>query len=158
MVISKVNHMNLIKRELNSIMFNNQQKFIIPLSTDSVYPLTNNIQAVLTINRNLESFGYTLDTEILEQLSKFSIDDLTYIYNDIIDIIKEKIGINEFTKTNLFYSNFPDEVMDKSESELYFNSLLYYTFSQTDDVRDKIIASYIKDTVSDVTKTITSLK
>lgn len=150
MVISKVNHMNLVKRELNSIMFNNQQKFIIPLSTDSVYPLTNNIQAVLTINRNLESFGYTLDTEILEQLSKFSIDDLTYIYNDIIDIIKEKIGINEFTKTNLFYSNFPDEVMDKSESELYFNSLLYYTFSQTDDVRDKIIASYIKDTVSDV--------
>ena len=85
--------------------------------------------------------------KLVNMFTSFAIADT--LYNDLTDIIKEYKGIDEFNSVELFYPNFPEEVMDKSEEALYINSLLYYTFSQTDDERCKTIAQMIRDSVTE---------
>ena len=136
-----------MNKSINSILFNNLSKFSIPQNPiDIEY---ENINMALSVNRNLESYGYTLSTDAISALAKLPAQEICEVYNDLTDIIKEYKGIDEFNSVELFYPNFPEEVMDKSEEALYINSLLYYTFSQTDDERCKTIAQMIRDSVTE---------
>lgn len=131
--------------KLSSILFNNTQKFYVPEKTYEDY---DNSMLVLSANRNLNSYGYTLSNNMIEKLSKYSDEDITSVYKDLISCIKQYIG-DDYNKIELFYPNFPEEVMEKSDEELYLNSLLYYIFSQTDDERMKNIALIIRDAVTE---------
>lgn len=131
--------------KLSSILFNNTQKFYVPEKTYEDY---DNSMLVLSANRNLNSYGYTLSSNMIEKLSKHSDEDITSVYKDLISCIKQYIG-DDYNKIELFYPNFPEEVMEKSDEELYLNSLLYYIFSQTDDERMKNIALIIRDAVTE---------
>lgn len=131
--------------KLSSILFNNTQKFYVPEKTYEDY---DNSMLVLSANRNLNSYGYTLSSNMIEKLSKYSDEDITSVYKDLISCIKQYIG-DDYNKIELFYPNFPEEVMEKSDEELYLNSLLYYIFSQTDDERMKNIALIIRDAVTE---------
>lgn len=136
-----------MNKSINSILFNNLSKFSIPQNPiDIEY---ENINMALSVNRNLGSYGYTLSTDAISALAKLPAQEICGVYNDLTDIIKEYKGIDEFNSVELFYPNFPEEVMDKSEEALYINSLLYYTFSQTDDERCKTIAQMIRDSVTE---------
>ena len=132
-----------MNKSINSILFNNLSKFSIPQnSIDIEY---ENINMALSVNRNLESYGYTLSTDAISALAKLPAQEICGVYNDLTDIIKEYKGIDEFNSVELFYPNFPEEVMDKSEEALYINSLLYYTFSQLYRMQQKTNAALTEE-------------
>ena len=43
----------------------------------------------LSVNRNLESYGYTLSTDAISALAKLPAQEICGVYNDLTDIIKE---------------------------------------------------------------------
>lgn len=112
-------------------------------------PEGTNLNYALSINRNLESYGYSLDLATIKAISTHPVSDIMLIYQNIDATIRDYKGINEFNSVQTFYPNFPEEVMRKDEMELYLNSILYYAFSQTEDERMTAIAQLIRDSVTE---------
>ena len=86
------------------------------------------LRIVCSFNRNLQSAdNISMPINMISRIAEESIDDIkkecTYIMNTIDNF--EDFSI--FSKGYLFYKNFPEEVMSKSDFELYRNALIYYT-------------------------------
>lgn len=142
-----------MEKSLNSILFKNLSRFAFPESPASEHHINlNSVAMVLSANRNLASYGYSLSLDALKSLMAFSPIQVTSIYSDLISVIKEYKGSEYFNSIELFYPNFPEEVMKKSDAEIYFNSLLYYTFSQTGNEVDRIIADAIRNAITEKPK------
>lgn len=126
-----------MKDSMRQILFNNLRKYEFP---DPVISLENHIYAA-TINKNLAAYGYCLDADSLNRLSYCSLDQMKTVWTDLTTIIKTYTGADDFKHAKLFYPNFPEEVMEKSEFELYSNAVAYY-FCQNClgvNIRDKIV-------------------
>ena len=120
-----------------NIMFAELKKAFIPKreqQTDKKNISQESLEWALSANRQLGRYGYTLNPEGIYALASLdSFKKIEKAFNSIILSIKEDIGDDIFSTTETFYKNFPEEVLNKEESELYFNAALYYMFSQTDD-------------------------
>lgn len=142
-----------MEKSLNSILFKNLSRFAFPENLESEQHINlNSVATVLSANRNLTSYGYSLSLDALKSLMAFSPIQVTSIYSDLISVIKEYKGSEYFNSVELFYPNFPEEVMEKSDVELYFNSLLYYTFSQTENEACRAIAEAIRNAITEKPK------
>ena len=131
----------------NELLFKNIHKVIIKSPDSDIQ--CDNANIALSVNRNIEGFGYTLSTDALATLAKLPAADIQNFHNEIINILNESSGCKDYQSVDLFYPNFPEEVMEKSEIELYLNSLLYYTFSQTPDERMRMIADAIHQEITE---------
>ena len=121
--------MSKMTTEMKKILFTNNRKMIIEEGS-----LTNpdNILMALTVNKNLERYGMTLDASALRALSTQTAEEMAKTWKEMDTIIADVNGAAHF-KGELFYPNFPEEVMGYSDAELYLNSLFYYTFAQSND-------------------------
>lgn len=88
-------------------------------------------QYVATINKNLESLGYAFSPEVLNALSKLDLDKLVVVYNKVVEVLKALKGVQNYKP---MYPNFPQQVMDMSETELYTNAVLHYISSWVEDI------------------------
>ena len=77
--------------KLSSILFNNTQKFYVPEKTYEDY---DNSMLVLSANRNLNSYGYTLSNNMIENLN------VNYTLNGV----KVTLSINDCCYGNLPYN------------------------------------------------------
>ena len=77
-----------------------------------------------TLLKNLETLGYTLSNELLERVSTLSLKDLTSFYTQTVADLKVMVGAHVVHMP--MYPNFPQQVMDMSEAELYFNAMMHY--------------------------------
>jgi len=80
--------------------------------------------AVSTVQAHLMQWGYMLDQDSFTELSK---SDLSFIHtfnDEVISYLKVVMG----GKRNYqpLYKNFPEEVMAKSDSELFWNAMIHY--------------------------------
>ncbi|MBO4847175.1 MAG: hypothetical protein J5525_12895 [Lachnospiraceae bacterium] len=120
------NYQNLDRDQLefaNKVLMR-QQKIIVPEGTEEVG--TNKALAV-AISVNLASYGYIVDTETMDKLSTLNKNQLAVLWEDFVDNVNSYTGIENFKKNDLFYPNFPEQVMRLSEVDLYLNSLTYYS-------------------------------
>ena len=135
-----------MKESMKKILFANTHKYVIGEGS-----LTNpdNVLLALTVNRNLQQkYGMTLDASAIRELSTQTATEMARTWQEMDRIIGEVTGANDF-RGQLFYPNFPEEVMEKSEAELYLNSLFYYAFSQSNDKLSLAIADEIHAMVSE---------
>lgn len=79
---------------------------------------------VLTMMKNLESLGYVFSQELCEQLSGLERRILDTCYLELTEILKKRVGADKVYKP--MYPNFPQEVMEKQDAELYFNAMVHY--------------------------------
>lgn len=79
---------------------------------------------LVTALKNLESYGYTFSMNLINKLRNISTDDFILFYNSILDILKQLVG--ERGKLKPMYPNFPKQVMNLSDADLYFNALFHY--------------------------------
>lgn len=130
---------------MKKILFSNNRKMVIEEGS-----LTNpdNVLLALTVNKRLESYGVTLDASAIRALSTQTAEEMAKTCKEIESIIREVIGANDFNG-QLFYANFPEEVMDKDSAELYLNSLFYYAFAQTNDKLSLAIADELHSHMTD---------
>jgi hypothetical protein len=106
----------------NEIYIQKKNKILI-----NYHPALNSLEAkerVATFARNLESLGYTISKDIYKELLRFPIEELTAFYNEIVEILKKQVGAH--VQFRPMYPNFPQQVMDASDLELFFNAIVHY--------------------------------
>jgi len=83
------------------------------------------LRSALTIDRNLRgAYGIGLDAELLRTFAAASTESQAIAYQELDRLIRDRIGFDEFQQAHLFYPGFPEEVMGKSDVELYLNDYL----------------------------------
>lgn len=89
------------------------------------------LQYVATLNKNVEALGYTFAPEVLKAMAKLDLNDLVNLYNKTVEVLKALRGVRDYRP---MYPNFPKQVMDMSEVELYNNAVLHYISAWVADV------------------------
>lgn len=79
---------------------------------------------VAALLKNLEEFGYTLSQELIEIVQTLSTDQLEEFYKTLINDLQNMLGAHREFKP--MYPNFPSQVMEMSEAQLYFNAIIHY--------------------------------
>ena len=106
-------------QDINTIYLRRKNKVIVSSGNDHVF-----LEHLATLLKNLETLGYTLSNELLEKVSTLSLKDLTSFYLQIVSDLKIMVGSHVVHRP--MYPNFPKQVMDMSETELYFNAMMHY--------------------------------
>ena len=94
---------------------------------------------LLNLLKNIEGLGCTFSTELIEVVKTLSVDRLKTFYKQLISDLKENVGA--FVEFKPMYPNFPDQVKEASEEELYSNAFFHYL---GDWVGKRILPNYEK--------------
>lgn len=70
------------------------------------------------------AYGYIPTEALATKLSELSKDSIVKLHNEILPILKKSVGAH--VKHKPFYPNFPKQVMEASDWELYKNALAHY--------------------------------
>ena len=104
----------------NTIYLRRRNKVIVKSGGKDVVSLEH----IATLLKNLEALGYILSDKLLKRVSTLSVKDLGTFYDQIIADLKVMVG--DHVKHKPMYPNFPKQVMDMPEAELYINAILHY--------------------------------
>lgn len=117
---SKVKTLSIDKiTKINEILISkNKLHFVKPQGKEK------NTQFVATILKNFESIGYTLSPDFITELSKCSVEYLDIFYENSERALKHSVGAHR--KYTPMYPNFPKQVMEASDAELYINAIMHY--------------------------------
>lgn len=96
-----------------------QKGFVAP-SNDGM----DNRIATATVQAHLMGYGYMLDQDAFDALSRSDLSFITNFNNEILSYLKDITGGNRNYEP--LYKNFPQEVMSMSDFELYFNAICHY--------------------------------
>lgn len=77
-----------------------------------------------TMLKNLEALGYTLSKKAIHTLATNEEDYAVDFYNNLYKLLKQMTGANK--KFSPMYPNFPKQVMEASDAELYINAIMHY--------------------------------
>lgn len=110
--------MNIIL-DINKITLRRNNKIYIPTIENNDKTIDN--KTITAFISNLYRLGYIVNPKIIEQLSYTSIDTLQQV-----------LDAAEYSKGDHFdyepmYPNFPKQVAEASEIELYLNAMMHYT-------------------------------
>ena len=124
------------------------------------YPVQNgveNFELAATVIANVLSTWFVLSYEFVDKLKLMSGDTLVSFYNDVLEIIQDNFSnrnqlINE---SEIFYPGFPNEVMEKTDADLFANQMLHYiTLGKyfPSDLEWKLprISAYLVDKISKI--------
>ena len=106
---------NIKEKEFYSISKNviQFQKGFINLPTAK----NDNRALAMSVVSELMQFAYILDSKAIEMLSAASTEDIVNFHNEIVSYLKKMTGSNR--NYTPFWKGFPQEVMEKSEIELW---------------------------------------
>ena len=85
---------------------------------------TQELNRIATIQKNFENLGFAMSAELCERLRTLSDEKLDRLYKDLVKILQKMVGAHR--QFNPMYPNFPRQVMDMSEAELYLQAILHY--------------------------------
>ena len=121
---------------INEILLRRKDKLWITgrIGIDSA---TKTNRYLVTIMKNLESYGYTMDKDLCDFLFRTTPAFLSDFYNELIRYIKALTGADKVY--NPMYPNFPQQVMDADTTELFWNAIIHYWSGGT------LMPEYTKD-------------
>lgn len=113
---------------MNNSYNKNNSVFIINnsiiIKEENFWKAERNNALSYSMNANLMSIGYILSEKALETISFFDKESQEEIFNKALEYAKFKKGAN--VKYNPFYPNFPRQVIEASDTELYLNAFVHY--------------------------------
>ena len=126
----------LTLNRINELLVRRKNMFFVPTANwkdDEPLPQEKAMQLLATINANIMSYGYSMDGNTFDTLTKNNVnmskDMLTFVYRSMSNILASLTGGN--VKYKPMYPNFPTEVMKMDLCELYINAIVHYmTFGQ----------------------------
>jgi hypothetical protein len=89
-------------------------------------------QVVATAASNLRSLGFGLSRSLLDRLSTLSEMEVSAWYHSVTPILQQMVGSHQ--SFSPMYPNFPQQVMEASDAELYFNAVTHYFGFQLSDM------------------------
>ncbi len=125
-----------MNNSINSIALRHFNGVYIAKNTDNNVNETLSMAELATLIKKFEGYGYIFSKELAIAISKEE-------RNTIIDKLKAVIEVIEDFKSDknytVFYKNFPDEVINMTETELYINQILHYWFGYLPSNNENII-------------------
>ena len=125
-----------MNNSINSIALRHLNGIYIAKNTDNNINETLSMAELATLIKKFEGYGYIFSKELAIAISKEE-------RNIIIDKLKAVIEVIEDFKSDknytVFYKNFPDEVINMTETELYINQILHYWFGYLPSNNENII-------------------
>lgn len=98
-------------------------------------PVITNAQ-IATFQKNLSAYGYLCSIEVINKLKWLGEIQFNHFYEKLIKSIKDIVGAKRTFKP--MYPNFPTQVMEMSEAELYINAIMHYiTLNVPEYAKDK---------------------
>ena len=107
-------------RKINEMMFRRRQAVLLNKGEEVVLE----DKYLATILKNIQIYGYTLSQKVIDALKTQPTDVAVGFYKDIVSIIQEAVGFKE--DLTPMYPNFPEQVMEMEEVELYINAIIHY--------------------------------
>lgn len=116
------NTMNAVQE----IMLAKRQKIVLDfIGSKNKETIGENANLALTLQVNLEAYGFSFNIETLKALSHCSEEELTQFNKWFMPALEESLGAHR--QFNPMYPNFPKQVFDASQTELIINALMHYT-------------------------------
>jgi len=131
----------MMNNSINSIALRHLNGIHIAKNTTNNVNETLSIEELATLIKKFEGYGYIFSKELAIDISKEE-------RNVIIDKLKSVIKVIEDFKSDknyiVFYKNFPDEVINMSEVDLYINQILHYWIGYLPSNNENIIKEDIE--------------
>ena len=125
-----------MNNSINSIALRHFNGIYIAKNTNNNINETLSIEELATLIKKFEGYGYIFSKELAIAISKEE-------RNVIIDKLKAVIKVIEDFKSDknytVFYKNFPDEVINMNEIDLYINQILHYWIRYLPSSNENII-------------------
>ena len=117
---------------MNALYLRRRLKVIIPPSSGGT-PLP----VMAAMQMNLAQLGYVLSPEVCECVQKLSLQKLEAFYKGLVSALREMRGAHREFRP--LYPNFPEQVMELTDAQLYWNALRHYWTNacQSCVIRDK---------------------
>lgn len=120
---------------MNTIYLRRSQKVVLESSNGKL----STVQ-LASLLQNVEALGYTFSKKLIECVSTLTMPRLEEFYLSLITDLKKMTGANR--RFEPMYPNFPAQVMDSSDAELYLNAIMHY---MGDVIGSRIMPKYEKD-------------
>jgi len=130
-----------MKNSINSILIRRSNAICIPTGEPNTLPK----EVAAAFNRNLEGLGYTLSQNALVALSTCTVEQVAKLMDEVLPILQALRGVKKYEP---MYPNFPTQVMEASDAELYINATIHYLTVWISDVtgeRQEWLPKYAKD-------------
>lgn len=107
---------------VNKIAFN-QLNAVVATSPVEVKNDAFNIKVISFVNE-MHNFGFLVTKELYQYLSSLDESTSVEVCKKVLSLAKESVGAHVAMKA--FYPNFPRQVMEASDAELFINAILHY--------------------------------
>lgn len=106
----------ILLRRKHSVMFE---------PADMTYEQSKTEKALVVSGlKNVQALGFTFSKELIEKAFHFTRDEFTAFYGFLIPALKELVGAD--VTYNPMYPNFPQQVAEASDIELFINAIVHY--------------------------------
>lgn len=119
----------------NEILLRRKNK--INIDNFRLWSSMDNIEKIIMLCKNINSLGYTLSKGMIEHLKYVGNEEFYQFYNELIDCLKKYKGADK--DWTPFYPNFPVQVEQASDWELFINAVITYLSD------GKLVPDYEKD-------------
>lgn len=109
---------------LNEILLRRKHKITVDLKTPLNIIDTKSLTHLFTLELNLGSLGFSLEQNFALVLAKQPVEVIDDLYKELIPAIKALIGADKEYK--VMYPNFPRQVAEAKDAELWINAMLHY--------------------------------
>ena len=105
----------------NEILLRRRNKLNVQENVDSNI---DNINRVIIMMKNIESLGYTFDKNLFEYVRHIPVESQNKLYKELITCLKKYTGADKVW--NPMYPNFPQQVAEMDDWELFVNAVVHY--------------------------------
>ena len=110
--------------EIDKILLRRKQMVMMKPSDMSYEQSRTEKALVVSGLKNIQALGFTFSKELLEMAFHFKRDEYTVFYNFLVPALKELVGAD--VTYNPMYPNFPRQVAEASDIELFINAIVHY--------------------------------
>ena len=125
-----------MNNSINSIALRHLNGIHIAKNTTNNVNETLSIEELATLIKKFEGYGYIFSKELAIAISK---QERNVIINKLKSVIKVIEDFKSDKNYTVFYKNFPDEVINMSEVDLYINQILHYWIGYLPSNNENII-------------------
>lgn len=109
---------------LNEILLRRKHKVTVDLKTPLNKIVVESLTHLFTFELNLSSLGFSLEQNFALVLAKQPVAVIDDLYKELIPTLKALIGADK--EYIVMYPNFPKQVAEANDAELWINAILHY--------------------------------
>ena len=109
---------------LNEILLRRKHKVTVDLKTPLNKIAVESLTHLFTFELNLSSLGFSLEQNLALVLAKQPVAIIDDLYKELIPALKALIGADK--EYIVMYPNFPKQVAEADDAELWINAILHY--------------------------------